>query len=68
MAKQICERFAQEIMGCQLPVERQIQDYLERNPNYRVSACSYAISGIAREALVVFYDPETGSIAKAKQK
>ena len=68
MAKQICEHFAQDIVN-QVPVKDQIQKYMDEHPTYRVSTCSYATTGISREAMVIFYDPssETGS-QKPKQK
>ena len=40
------------------PLEEQIQAYLDENPNKRVTAASYVVTGASREALVFFYEPD----------
>lgn len=55
MARQICVHFVCDIVN-QKPVQDQIQEYLDEHSNYKVSACSYAITGITREAMLVCYD------------
>lgn len=67
MPKQICEHFIQDIVN-QTSVKDQIQAYLDKHPNYKVNACSYATTGITREAMLICYDPETGSVSKPKNK
>ena len=67
MAKQICVHFVQDIVN-QVPVEYQIQAYLDKHPNYKVNTCSYATTGITREAMVICYDPGVADIAKGPKK
>lgn len=57
MARQICEHFVQDITN-QESVKDQIQEYLDENPTYKVNSCSYTSTGLTREALIIFYDPE----------
>ena len=59
VAKQICEHFVQDIVN-PIPVKEQIQKYLDEHPAYKVNTCSYATTGISREALLVCYDPGAG--------
>ena len=67
MAKQICVHFVCDIVN-QKPVQDQIQEYLDEHPNYKVNACSYAITGITREAMIICYDPGVADIAKGPKK
>ena len=67
MAKQICIHFIQDIVN-QVPIEYQIQDYLDKHPTYKVNACSYAITGITREAIIICYDPGSSDITKGQKK
>ena len=67
MANQICVHFVQDIAN-QVPVEYQIQDYLNKHPTYKVNTCSYAATGITREAMVICYDPGSSDAAKGPKK
>ena len=67
MAKQICEHFVQDIVN-DMPVREQIQAYLDAHPDYKVVACSYAITGITREAMIICYDPGASDITKGPKK
>lgn len=57
MARQICEHFVQDITN-QESVKDQVQKYLDEHPTYKVNSCSYTSTGLTREALIIFYDPE----------
>lgn len=69
MANQICEHFVQDIVN-QVPVKDQIQAYLDAHPDYKVVACSYATTGISREAMIICYEaggPKVDMGIKAKK-
>ena len=69
MAKQICVHFVQDIVN-QVPIEYQIQDYLDKHPDYKVITCSYTTTGISREAMIICYEaggPKVDMGIKAKK-
>ena len=57
MARQLCVRFVQHL-NHPVPIEKQIQEYLDEHPTYKVNSCSYLIMSNSKEALIIFYDPE----------
>lgn len=67
MAKQICVHFVQDLAN-QTPIKDQIQAYLDEHSNYKVNACSYAITGITREAMIICYDPGVADVNKWPKK